>query len=295
MPRETAYSLLNECFAWLQNVLQEVHWEDRTRWHQVSLCLRLSPLNHTSHFPYFVTFFVGWVMAWSKLFSMRTPFRLHVLQEAPPENFQLTYAAPVMKMQVACDALGRIVFFSGPHMGSRGDSTLWKVWGPKTFVGQEVGLADGAYSGNHRLIAPYRKPPNKPLPPRKERYNKIHAFYRSRIEHVFSRLWPFGIVQQVWRGKGMEGALELQRRIHVLMHLVNFHLKRRVMYEPVGVWPPLPSLAPLPSMIHPNHATVRPQPLVSLLVERLNQMGLASSVFLTVHRVSTLWHGLRVC
>lgn len=33
-------------------------------------------------------------------------------------------------------------FFSGPHMGSWGDSTLWKVWVPK-FWGQEVSLADG--------------------------------------------------------------------------------------------------------------------------------------------------------
>ncbi len=26
--------------------------------------------------------------------------------------------------------LGRIVFFSGPHLGSRADATLWKRWGP---------------------------------------------------------------------------------------------------------------------------------------------------------------------
>lgn len=72
-----------------------------------------------------------------------------------PETFQPKYAGPVFKLQVACDALGRIVFFSGPHPGSRTDSTLWKRWGPKTFVGRELGLADGAYSGNFRLVAPF--------------------------------------------------------------------------------------------------------------------------------------------
>ena len=48
-------------------------------------------------------------------------------------------------------------------------------------------------------------------------------------------------MQQVWRGKGVDGAMELQRRLHVLFHLVNFALKRRILYEPVSVWPPLPS------------------------------------------------------
>lgn len=78
-----------------------------------------------------------------------------------PENYQPKYASPVLKMQVCSDALGRIVYFSGPHPGSTGDSTIWRVhpwmnplkgilpWchGPKKFVGQELGLADGAYSG----------------------------------------------------------------------------------------------------------------------------------------------------
>lgn len=157
-----------------------------------------------------------------------------------PETFQPKYAGPVFKMQVACDALGRIVFFSGPHPGSRADATLWKRWGPKTFVGRELGLADGAYSGNYRLVAPFRKPPNKALGPRKEHYNRIHSFFRARIEHVFARLWPFAIMQHVWRGKGLDAGCELQRRLHVLMHFMNFSLKRRVLYEPAGVWPLLP-------------------------------------------------------
>jgi len=38
---------------------------------------------------------------------------------------------------------------------------------PKEFAGPEVGLADGAYTGNYRLVVPFRKPPNKSMPARK--------------------------------------------------------------------------------------------------------------------------------
>ena len=55
------------------------------------------------------------------------------------------------------------------------------------------------------------------------------------MERVFSRAWPFGIVHQVWRGKGLEGACELQHRVHVLFNFINFDLTRKVMYELAGV------------------------------------------------------------
>ena len=141
-----------------------------------------------------------------------------------------------MKLQNCCDALGRIVWFSGPHPGSRADSTLRNRWGPKSFVGDEVALADGAYSGNLRLVAPYRKPKGRHLPPRKERYNQLHSFFRARVEYIFTRTWPYGIMQQVWRGKGLDGACELQRRLCVLFKFLTFELCRKVMYEPAGVW-----------------------------------------------------------
>ena len=51
-------------------------------------------------------------------------------------------------------------------------------------------------------------------------------------------------MHQVWRGKGLEGACELQRRMHVLFHFINFELSRKVMYEPAGFWSHTPEGAP---------------------------------------------------
>lgn len=82
------------------------------------------------------------------------------------------------------DARGRMSFLV--ELWSEPSSILIRprLRGPTSFVGQEVGLADGAYSGNNRLIAPFRHKPNKSLPPSEERYNMIHSFFRSRIEHA---------------------------------------------------------------------------------------------------------------
>ena len=57
VPRATAQRFLNDAFGYLVTVVNDINWEDR-----------LSTLNHCSHFPYFVSFFVkkgkdeGWVL-----------------------------------------------------------------------------------------------------------------------------------------------------------------------------------------------------------------------------------------
>lgn len=55
---------------------------------------------------------------------------------------------------------------------------------PKEFAGPEVGLADGAYTGNYRLVTPFRKPPNKSMPARKNvntLTTKSTLFFAARI------------------------------------------------------------------------------------------------------------------
>lgn len=145
--RTTTIEKVTECIRFLHDTMHEISWDDR-----------LSEINHCTHYPYYVTFFLDTVPV--------------ACYGGITELYQPKYASPVFKMQVACDAMGRIVFISGPHPGSRSDSTLWKRWGPKSFCGQEVGLADGAYSGNYRLIAPYRKPAGRPFPPGFQRYTQ---------------------------------------------------------------------------------------------------------------------------
>ena len=123
------------------------------------------------------------------------------------------------------------------HYGVGSKDVLWSL--TRAFRGP-----DGAYSGTFRLAAPYRKPKGRPPLARKDRYNEIHAYFRARVEYIFTCIWSFAIVHQVWRGKGLEGACELHLRILVLFHFINFQLSRKIMYEPTGVWSHTPEGGP---------------------------------------------------
>jgi hypothetical protein len=52
-------------------------------------------------------------------------------------------------------------------------------------------------------------------------------------------------MQHTWRHTGTDGVFQLRRRLHVLFNFVNFSLKRRLMYEPVGVYHGMPGISDL--------------------------------------------------
>lgn len=90
MPKSSAQTLIQEGFAYLQNVVDEVNWDDR-----------LSPLNHTTHFPYYVSFFVIQGIAFFPQFSCISGYTLFCdtvpvacFCGSVPENFQPKYSGP---------------------------------------------------------------------------------------------------------------------------------------------------------------------------------------------------------
>ena len=62
-------------------------------------------------------------------------------------------------------------------------------------------------------------------------------FYRARIEHLFARMWHWGIVRNIWRGSGTE----LHEYVRVLLHLQQFLIRRQVRYPPYGPWEHVPT------------------------------------------------------
>lgn len=89
---------------WHTLSLDEIFWEDR-----------LNPYNHTPDFPFYVTGIVDTV-----------PFT--VLQPIDPTLnhaiYNPKYGHTVYKAQVGIDFLGRIVLFSGPHLGLQYDGRI---------------------------------------------------------------------------------------------------------------------------------------------------------------------------
>ena len=110
---------------YLAKVINEIFWEDR-----------LSPYNHTPHFPFWFTGIVD-------------TFPLHVLQ---PHNstlrralFNPKYGGCVYKGQLGINFLGAIVLCTGPHLGLCYDGHIWQRTGAPLLEPWEWWLGDGAY------------------------------------------------------------------------------------------------------------------------------------------------------
>eukprot|EP00996_Jenningsia_fusiforme_P000240 NODE_1195_length_1650_cov_32.297314_g1061_i0.p1 GENE.NODE_1195_length_1650_cov_32.297314_g1061_i0~~NODE_1195_length_1650_cov_32.297314_g1061_i0.p1 ORF type:complete len:238 (-),score=23.37 NODE_1195_length_1650_cov_32.297314_g1061_i0:82-795(-) len=69
-----------------------------------------------------------------------------------------------------------------------------------------------------------------------DRYNQVHAFYRSRVEQLFGELWSFSLSRNEWRGRGTHGEWALNLRLQVLVQLLAFNRKRVLKHNPVGPW-----------------------------------------------------------
>ena len=63
---------------------------------------------------------------------------------------------------------------------------------------------DGAYKGRLHVVWPFIG--RKMLTERQKEYNNVHGFFRARIEHLFARMWYWGIV----RGSIKRSALAVQ-------------------------------------------------------------------------------------
>lgn len=142
------------------------------------------------------------------------------------------YGGTVFKFQNVVDFLGRIVYFSGPHLGTTHDDLIWReslAYHP--LHPSEMVLADGAYSAESQLVCPYRFLPHTHLTPSQYTFNSIHAHYRARVEHMNAKLKRHNILGGKFRGRTME---ELANAAHILAHVQNVHQHLFWSYEPFG-------------------------------------------------------------
>jgi hypothetical protein len=146
--------------------------------------------------------------------------------------YQGKYKGHVVKFQGLIDNLGNWLWFSGPHPGSDGDGSLWKKYRPQWIVPDELVLADKAYCGaifdSLGLVAPYKKPTGGSRSKAQTAYNRVHTFYRVRMEHAFGYLKRFEILSRRYRGKfDAKGVRRMFNIMKVLVHLSQLHRNRR--------------------------------------------------------------------
>ena len=153
--------------------------------------------------------------------------------------FNPKYAGCVYKVTVAIGSLGNIVWICLLAPGTSADVLIWDREGPKKskghYMDHKIGSMDGAYKGRLHVAWPFIG--RKTLTERQKGYNDVHGFCRSRIEHLFARVWHWGIGRNIWRGSGTE----LHEYVRVLLHLQQFLIRRQVRYPPYGLWEHVPA------------------------------------------------------
>lgn len=83
--------------------------------------------------------------------------------------------------------MGRLMWYSGVHLGTTHDVRLSRNHPPPLTAGQRL-LGDKAYIGNAQIIAPIKKRRAAALSQRDAAYNVVHSWYRTSIEHCFAYL-----------------------------------------------------------------------------------------------------------
>ena len=144
-------------------------------------------------------------------------------------RYQPKYKAHVVKFQAITSHLGFICFLSGPHPGAMSDTTLARVYRPSLQPDDTI-LADLAYLSVPNCLTPFKKP-NKPheLDSDALEFNRIHQFYRARVEHQFGHLHGWKILSSKYRSPYLG---PLKWGIRVLCNIHNMRLAFSCPYVP---------------------------------------------------------------
>lgn len=134
------------------------------------------------------------------------------------------YGSHVLKYQIVTDNRGFIVSYSGPHVGTVADVTIWRRRKPKIEPSERV-LADKAYiGGGSEFICQFKKK-NRDLSQYEKDFNLIQGFFRGRVEHVIGFVKNFGILNSVYRGKKVYSArfTFLEKAISIIFNITNLY------------------------------------------------------------------------
>ncbi len=145
------------------------------------------------------------------------------------------YGGPVYKFQNVVDFLGRIVAFTGVHLGKTHDAEIWSTTAlVHPLHPEELVLGDKAYIAEPQVLVPHRFPPNLHLLYHQYVTNRILSHYRARVEHSNARLKKHKILSGKYRGKTME---MLSFAGITIANISNVHQRNHLSYEPYGPHP----------------------------------------------------------
>ena len=155
--------------------------------------------------------------------------------------YQPKYDACVLKIQLGISFLGNIILWTGPHLGTTSDVTIWEqTWAYHPFFSWEWWLADVGYVGAFGLVYKWKRaaqqpgqPPPPQLTPQELFYNNIHEFYRNRIEQIVDVVRSHRLfANHVYRGS----AEHLLPLLTIVGHATALELRMRQRFKSYGPW-----------------------------------------------------------
>lgn len=213
--------------------MNEINWNDR-----------LSPYNHSPHFPHLFTGVVD-------TFPLRVLCPQHKALRGALYNPK--YKQCVYKAQLGIDFLGRLILCTSPHLGLCYDGHIWARTAKPYLLPWEWWIGDGAYPklniifplilllfyliidiyiSQTQMLSPYRHPPHGNLTNDEEFVNMVIAHYRARVEHTNHLFERHGIFRGTFRG----GIGLLSDAFYVIAHTTNIELCCHLRYPPFGPW-----------------------------------------------------------
>ena len=103
--------------------------------------------------------------------------------------FQPKYKATVLKYQLGISWNGEIILFTGPHLGTSADVTIWEAtWADHPFFDWELWLGDLGYQGAEGILVKHKKDGGWPLTDRQIWFNNVHEHERNRAEQIVSAI-----------------------------------------------------------------------------------------------------------
>jgi hypothetical protein len=133
----------------------------------------------------------------------------------------------ILKVQLVCDHHGCPVWYSGPHIGTTHDTTLYKQH-PPPLIDNEQLLGDKGYQGcGSSVIVPFKKRHGEVrIRGDKRAFNIVHRWYRATVEHSIGYLKRFRILNSVYRGQLKRSVKEIYLALNIIIHISAIHLVR---------------------------------------------------------------------
>ena len=174
-----------------------------------------------------------WQASWI-LFQYNMYYSLEIVIWGSHSSMGSTWMDTVMKVQVIIDFLGHIIYFSGPHIGSKYDGNIYV----DTCSGWWVSVRRWPlhHHSTHHHPSKAALPHGGSMCDDDNLRYVIVSHYRSRVEHVNRLFEAHALFKTTYCGD----INMLHSVINVTMHTTNIECCKYLHYKPFGPWTHFP-------------------------------------------------------